>query len=526
MALLELSGLTKRFGSFTALDNISLGIERGEVHCLLGENGAGKSTLCNLIFGVHKPDAGTMQLGGTPLHPRGPAEAIERGIVMVHQHFSLVPNMSVAENLMLGRAKAVLKPQDIIVRMGQLAAEYGLQVDPNVLIEDLSVGERQRVEIIKCLLGDPQLLVLDEPTAVLQPDEIDALLDICRQLTVRGKSVILVTHKLGEIGRVADRTTVLRQGKIIETVAMEGADIRSLVRSMVGRDVQSAGSVLAATVDMEEEAAAHPAQGHAADANGAPLVPEATGQAALRLSDLVYRDADGVTKLDGVNLSVNPGEIVGVAGVEGNGQTELGWILAGLASPASGSIFVGGRNLDGCTPQQITEAGVGIVPEDRHAVACIKELSLAENLFLGSINKFSRFGLLDKSARRKAAETMMREFDVRASSSDVPMSGLSGGNQQKAVLARELSLDPLLFLLAAQPTRGLDVGAIEAVYGRIRAARDTGLGVLLISSELEELMAVSDRIVVIYRGKLVGELKAGSFSREAIGSMMSGHEHV
>ncbi|WP_342711799.1 ABC transporter ATP-binding protein [Bradyrhizobium sp. B124] len=517
MALLELSGLTKRFGVFTALDDISLLIERGEVHCLLGENGAGKSTLCNLVFGVHRPDAGTMTLGGEPFDPRGPAEALQRGVVMVHQHFSLVPNMSVAENLMLGRASAVLKPQDIIVRMEQLAAEYGLEIDPEARIDELSVGERQRVEIIKCLLGDPQLLVLDEPTAVLQPDEIGALLAICRQVALRGKSVILVTHKLGEISRVADRTTVLRQGRIIETVPMEGADIRSLVRSMVGRDVQSAGSVLAAAVDVEGKTPAEPA-----DAAG----PASAAEAVLQISDLVYRDPHGVPRLDGLSLTVGTGEIVGIAGVEGNGQTELGLILAGLASPSAGAIVVGGTPVGGCTPQEITDAGVGIVPEDRHAVACIRELSVAENLFLGAIGKFSRFGLLDKSARRKAAEAMMRDFDVRASSPDVSMASLSGGNQQKAVLARELSLDPLVFLLAAQPTRGLDVGAIEAVYNRIRAARDDGLGVLLISSELEELMAVSDRIAVIYRGKLVGELAAGSFSREAIGAMMSGHAHV
>ncbi|WP_083632531.1 ABC transporter ATP-binding protein [Bradyrhizobium sp. NAS96.2] len=517
MAVLELSGLTKRFGAFTALDDISLQIERGEVHCLLGENGAGKSTLCNLVFGVHRPDAGTMTLGGEPFHPRGPAEALQRGVVMVHQHFSLVPNMSVAENLMLGRASAVLKPQDIIVRMEQLAAEYGLEIDPEARIEDLSVGERQRVEIIKCLLGDPQLLVLDEPTAVLQPDEIDALLAICRQVALRGKSVILVTHKLGEISRVADRTTVLRQGRIIETVAMEGADIRSLVRSMVGRDVQSAGSVLAAAVDIEGKTPAKPSS-----AAG----PASPGEAVLKISDLVYRDPHGVPRLDGLSLTVGTGEIVGIAGVEGNGQTELGLILAGLAAPSAGAIVVRGTPVGGRTPQEITDAGVGIVPEDRHAVACIKELSVAENLYLGAIGKFSRFGLLDKSARRKAAEAMMRDFDVRASSPDVSMASLSGGNQQKAVLARELSLDPLVFLLAAQPTRGLDVGAIEAVYNRIRAARDDGLGVLLISSELEELMAVSDRIAVIYRGKLVGELAAGSFSREAIGAMMSGHAHV
>ncbi|MHC2461696.1 ABC transporter ATP-binding protein [Bradyrhizobium embrapense] len=517
MALLELSGLTKRFGAFTALDDISLLIERGEVHCLLGENGAGKSTLCNLVFGVHRPDGGTMTLAGESFDPRGPAEALQRGVVMVHQHFSLVPNMSVAENLMLGRASAVLKPQDIIVRMEQLAAEYGLEIAPEARIDELSVGERQRVEIIKCLLGDPQLLVLDEPTAVLQPDEIDALLAICRQVALRGKSVILVTHKLGEISRVADRTTVLRQGRIIETVAMEGADIRSLVRSMVGRDVRSAGSVLAAAVDIEGKTPAKPA-----DAAG----PVSPGETVLQISDLVYRDPHGVPRLDGLSLTVGTGEIVGIAGVEGNGQTELGLILAGLAAPSAGAIVVGGTSVAACTPQEITDAGVGIVPEDRHAVACIKELSVAENLFLGAIGKFSRFGLLDKSARRKAAQTMMRDFDVRASSPDVSMASLSGGNQQKAVLARELSLDPLVFLLAAQPTRGLDVGAIEAVYNRIRAARDDGLGVLLISSELEELMAVSDRIAVIYRGKLVGELAAGAFSREAIGAMMSGHAHV
>jgi general nucleoside transport system ATP-binding protein len=522
MGFLELSGLTKRFGGFTALDNVTLGIEQGEVHCLLGENGAGKSTLCNLIFGVHRPDAGTMRLGGVAFQPRRPAEALQGGVVMVHQHFSLVPNMSVAENLMLGRANAVLKPQAIIERMARLAAEYGLELDPHALIEDLSVGERQRVEMTKCLLGDPRLLVLDEPTAVLQPAEIDALLAICRKLAADGKSVILVTHKLGEIGRVADRTTVLRQGRLIETVSMNNADIRSLVRSMVGRDMPSAGSVLAATVDMESE----PSDAPKADASASAVDAAASRETALRISELSYRDQNGVTRLDAMTLAVGAGEIVGIAGVEGNGQTELGSILAGLLAPSAGSITVGGKSLNGCSPKQITQAGVGIVPEDRHAVACIKELSVAENLFLNSIGKFTRFGMLDRSGRRKAAETLMRQFDVRASNSDLPMSSLSGGNQQKAVLARELSLDPLLFLLAAQPTRGLDVGAIEAVYARIRSARDAGLGVLLISSELEELMAVSDRIAVIYRGKLVGELEAGSFSREAIGAMMSGHHHV
>ncbi len=519
MALLELSGLTKRFGSFTALDNVSLTVESGEVHCLLGENGAGKSTLCNLIFGVHKPDAGAISLAGEAFHPAGPAEALHNGIVMVHQHFSLVPNMTVAENLMLGRSGPKLEPRIVIDRMAELAAEYDLRIDPHVHIEDLSVGERQRVEIIKCLLGDPRLLVLDEPTAVLQPDEIDALLAICRQLVDRGKAVLLVTHKLGEIKRIADRTTVLRQGKVVETVKMEGADMQSLVRSMVGRDVRSPGSVLAATIGIENQN----------DADGkviSMLSQDRTVEPALQLSNLTYDDLDGVTRIDNINLKVMPGEIVGIAGVEGNGQTELGLILAGLLQQTSGSITAGGKNLDGCTPEEITAAGVGIVPEDRHAVACIKEMSVEENLFLGSISQFTKFGFVNRPAMRLAARELMREFDVRASGPEIPMSGLSGGNQQKAVLARELTLDPLIFLLAAQPTRGLDVGAIEAVYSRIRAASESGLGVLLISSELEELIAVSDRIAVIYRGKLVGELSSDSFSRESIGAMMSGHEHV
>jgi len=281
-------------------------------------------------------------------------------------------------------------------------------------------------------------------------------------------------------------------------VKMEGADMQSLVRSMVGRDVRSPGSVLAATIGIEN-------QNEADSKVVSMLSQDRTVEPALQLSHLTYNDLDGVTRIDDINLKVMPGEIVGIAGVEGNGQTELGLILAGLLQQASGSISAGGKNLDGCSPEEITAAGVGIVPEDRHAVACIKEMSVEENL---------------------AARELMREFDVRASGPEIPMSGLSGGNQQKAVLARELTLDPLIFLLAAQPTRGLDVGAIEAVYSRIRAASESGLGVLLISSELEELIAVSDRIAVIYRGKLVGELSSDSFSRESIGAMMSGHEHV
>ena len=526
MALLGISGLTKRFGSLVALDDVTLDLSHGEVHCLLGENGAGKSTLCNLIFGVHRPDAGALTLAGKPFLPNGPADALRQGIAMVHQHFSLVPTMTVIENLMLGRARPLLKYDEVIARLGRLAEEYGLEIDPHRFVEALSVGERQRLEIIKCLLGDPQLLVLDEPTAVLRPEEVDALLAICREVARRSKSVLLVTHKLAEIAKVADRTTVLRHGRVVETVQMEGADMRSLVRAMVGRDIRSTDAVLAATIGIDDGAPADARPGAAGVGRRQMPVPEDRAAVALEVDDLIFRDRDGVARLDGVTFSVSRGEIVGVAGVEGNGQTELGAILGGLALPSAGSIRVGGKDLTRSAPREITAAGVGIIPEDRHAVGCIQELSVAENLFLGSTTKFTRFGLLDRAKMTMAASAMMREFDVRADSPDMPMSSLSGGNQQKAVLARELSLDPLMLLVAAQPTRGLDVGAVEAVYNRVRMARDRGLGVLLISSELDELIAVSDRVLVLYRGKIIGEMAAPAVNREAIGAMMSGHAHV
>jgi general nucleoside transport system ATP-binding protein len=526
VALLEIAGLTKRFGSLVALDDVTLDVSHGEVHCLLGENGAGKSTLCNVIFGVHPPDAGTLTLAGKPFLPHGPADALRQGIAMVHQHFSLVPTMTVIENVMLGRASAILKPDAALARLRYLADEYDLEVNPHRVVESLSVGERQRVEIIKCLLGEPRLLVLDEPTAVLRPEEVDTLLAICRQVARRSKAVILVTHKLAEIGKVADRTTVLRQGRVVDTVRMEGADMRSLVRSMVGRDVRATDTVVAATIGIDDGAPAQ-ASGTAPASRRAPMPVETNAsEAALEVDELSFRDRDGVVRLAGVTFSVRRGEIIGIAGVEGNGQSELSAILSGLATPSSGSIKVGGRDLTGSAPREITAAGVGVIPEDRHAVGCIQELSVAENLFLGSTAKFSRFGLLNRSAMKEAASATMREFDVRADSADMSISALSGGNQQKAILARELSRDPLLLLVAAQPTRGLDVGAVEAVYGRIRMAKDRGLGVLLISSELDELIAVCDRLLVLYRGKIIGDMSAGILNREAIGAMMSGHAHV
>ncbi len=520
--MLELQGITKRFGTITALDEVSLSVRAGEVHCLLGENGAGKSTLCNVIFGVHAPDAGVMRLHEAPFSPAGPADSLAAGIVMIHQHFSLVPTISAVENLMLGPLRGRLRREEFATRIRALTAEYHLDVDLDRPVGELSVGERQRVEIVKCLVRNPQLLVLDEPTAVLPPEEVGALLAICRRVAAGGRGVILVTHKLAEIASVADRTTVLRAGRVVESVEMARADMRALVRSMVGRDIVSLDATAAATLGV----AAAPTATPAPDATGA-VARRASGgrppEDALVLDGVSFRDAAGSVRLDRVTVMVKPGEIVGVAGVEGNGQSELGMILAGLARPSAGRVFVGGRNLTARSPGEITGAGVGIVPEDRHGVACIGGMSVAENLFLGRLHRFSRFGLLRRKALTSAAADLMARFDVRASGPQAPISELSGGNQQKAVLARELSVDPLVFLLAAQPTRGLDVGAVSAVYGHIRAARDRGAGVLLISSELDELIAVADRILVIYRGRIVGEMTAAPGNREAIGSLMSGH---
>ena len=512
--LLALSGIGKHFGGRPALEDVSLEVAPGEVHCLLGENGAGKSTLCNIVFGVHRADAGSLRLGGQPFLPRGPAHALSSGVAMVHQHFSLVGNMSALENMLLGRARGLSLAREALARrVRTLSEEYGLEVDLERPVEDLSVGERQRVEVLRCLLDRPRLLVLDEPTAVLPPREVGALLAICRRLAERGCGLVLVTHKLAEIAEIAHRTTVLRRGRVVETVTMAGAatDLAALVRAMVGREVRPLGSGESARIAD-------------ADADGGGEGEVATGAAreVLSLDGVVVKDAAGVVRLD-VSLQVRRGEIVGLAGVEGNGQSQLGAVLAGLLAPSAGRVRVGGADVTGRSPRELTRLGVGIVPEDRHAVGCHLQLSVAENLLLGKLGEYTRFGLLRRDAMARAARARMQACDVRAASPDAPMSSLSGGNQQKVVLARELALDPLQFLLAAQPTRGLDVGAVESVYAEIRRACQRGAGVLLISSELDELLAVADRVLVIYRGRIVGELPGGPAHRDQIGTLMSGH---
>jgi ABC-type uncharacterized transport system ATPase subunit len=504
--VLALHGISKQFGGRPALEDVTLDVEAGEVHCLLGENGAGKSTLCNIVFGVHRPDAGHLRLAGEQFVPVGPAHALSSGIAMVHQHFSLVGNMSALENMLLGRARGKSLAREAMARrVRTLSEEYGLEVDLDRPVEDLSVGERQRIEVLRCLLDGPQLLVLDEPTAVLPPREVGALLDICRRLASRGCGLVLVTHKLAEIAEIATRTTVLRRGRVVETVTMAGAgtDFGALVRAMVGREVRP--------LDFKSREAA------------APVV--SAPDAALQLDGLVVKDPGGVVRLD-VSLTVKRGEIVGLAGVEGNGQSQLGAVLAGLRAPTAGRVLVGGSDVTGKSPRELSRLGVGIVPEDRHAVGCHLPLSVAENLLLPSLDRYTRFGLLRRDRMTRAAEEQMKAYDIRAAGPGAPMSSLSGGNQQKVVLARELALDPLVFLLAAQPTRGLDIGAVEAVYSEIRGACARGAGVLLISSELDELLAVADRVLVIYRGRIVGELPAHPDHKDAVGTLMSGQQAV
>jgi ABC-type uncharacterized transport system ATPase subunit len=502
---LRLRGIGKRFGDLIALDDVGLDVRRGEVHCLLGENGAGKSTLCNIVFGVQRPDAGSLALLGKPYAPARPADALRAGVAMVHQHFSLVGDLSALDNFRLGRARQHGERQSeaLAARARALCERFGFSLDLRRPVEQLSVGERQRIEIVKCLLDEPALLVLDEPTAVLPPPQIEGLLGLCRQVAGSGCAVLLVTHKLAEIGAVADRTSVLRRGRLVETVDMRGAELNALVRSMVGREVRSL-------------AAATPAASGRATPSATPGAP------LLEVDALRFVDRLGVERLH-ATLSVRRGEIVGIAGVEGNGQSELAAILSGMLAPASGRVRFDGKDVTRLPPRELGRLGVGCVSEDRHAMGCHLGLSVAENLFLGSLARFTRCGWLDRARMNQAADTVLREHQVRGEAS-APLGSLSGGNQQKVVLARELDSAGLVFLLAAQPTRGLDVGAVEAVYAQIRKARERGVAVLLISSELEELLSVCDRVLVMYRGRIVGAVPGGPEQHETVGRLMSGQD--
>jgi general nucleoside transport system ATP-binding protein len=495
---LELIDITKRFGQLVANDAVNLTVEEGEIHGLLGENGAGKTTLMNVLFGMVRPDSGEIRIGGEPVRISDPGDAVRAGIGMVHQHFMLVPVFTVAENVVLGseptKAKVFYDRRKADANIRRLSEEYGLQVDPEAVVEEIPVGVQQRVEILKALERDAQVLILDEPTSVLTPQETEALFRIMRSLAADGRSILFISHKLKEVREIADRVTVMRLGKVVGTTTPEESSEEELASMMVGRSVE-----LTVT-----------------------KAPAAPGDVVLRLSDLTIADDRDLIAVGGVNLEVRAGEIVALAGVQGNGQTELVEAITGLRRTLHGKIVLSGRDLTHATPRQRLHAGVAHVPEDRQKDALVLPMPLADNLVLDIYGDPPYAGRASRNlgAVKENAEKRVREFDIRAGSINDPISSLSGGNQQKVVLARELGR-PVKLLVASQPTRGLDVGSIEYVHKRIVAERDQGTAVLIVSSELDEVLALGDRIAVMYRGRIMGVVDP-SVGRERIGLMMAG----
>jgi general nucleoside transport system ATP-binding protein len=496
--VLELRGITKQFPGVLANDHIDFDLRRGEVQALLGENGAGKSTLMSILYGLYTADSGQILMNGKPVTISSPKHAIELGIGMVHQHFMLIPVMTVTENIVLAQepkhAGVLLDYDAAAKRVRELSESFGLAVDPNARIQGITVGQQQRVEILKALYRGAEILILDEPTAVLTPQEAQELFEIINELKAQGKSIVFISHKLNEVLEIADRISVLRRGKLVETIPREGATEAGLARSMVGREV----------LLRVEKTAAHP---------GEPL---------LQVENLLVRDDRGLEAVRGVSLDVRAGEIVGIAGVDGNGQSELIDALTGLRQPASGSIRIGGKELSRATAREALDAGMGHIPEDRHRRGLVLDFNLAENLVLHDYGKepFSRLGWVNPRSWFRWARGLLQEFDVRGGGPATRSGSLSGGNQQKVVVAREVSRDPSV-LIAAQPTRGLDVGAIEFVHRRLVEQRDAGKAVLLVSLELDEIVSLSDRILVLYEGRIVAEFPP-DVSEEEIGIAMVG----
>jgi simple sugar transport system ATP-binding protein len=494
---LELRGITKKFGPLVANDHIDLTVQAGEIHALLGENGAGKSTLMNVLYGLYHADEGEILLDDKVQQFAGPGDAMNAGIGMVHQHFMLIPVFTVAENVMLGhegtRFGGVLDLEGAREKVREISQRFGFHVDPDALVEELPVGVQQRVEIIKALSRDARVLVFDEPTAVLTPQETDELMAIMRQLKESGTSIVFITHKLREVREVADRITVIRLGKVVGEAAPTATN-SELASLMVGRAVDL-------TVDKGE---ANP------------------GEPGLIVNDLSVIDHRNQIVVNKVSFEVRKGEILAIAGVQGNGQTELSEALMGLQPRVTGDIRLDGKSLRNLSVRKVLDAGVGFVPEDRKEDGLIAEFTIAENLMLDRSNgePFVRFGTLQLGYLAEFAEQKVQEFDVRAQGIGTHVGRLSGGNQQKVVLARELSRDLRLFL-AAQPTRGLDVGSIEFVHTQIIDARDAGVPVIVVSTELDEVTALADRIAVMYRGAIVG-IVPGDTPRDILGLMMAG----
>ena len=496
--LLQMRGITTRFPGVVANDDVDFDVRAGEVHALLGENGAGKSTLMRVLFGLQKADSGAVLLDGRPLRVRSPSDAIAAGIGMIHQHFMLVPTLTVAENVALGQGSNPLGSlglKAIADRLGELSAEFELGVHPNAKVWQLSVGERQRVEILKAVFHETRLLVLDEPTAVLTPQEVDQLLATLRRMADAGRGLVFISHKLHEVMAFADRITVMRDGVVTGEVLPENTSRQELADLMVGRPVK--------------------------------LVPDRTdrapGDVALSVGGLTVVGDRAQTAVDDVSLDVRAGEVLGIAGVSGNGQRELAEAIAGLRPPSAGTIVIGGDVIDGTSPRHGRQSGLAYVPEERMRDGVIASFAVWENLMLLDHGRppFARRGMLRRAAIRQHADRLVREFAVRTPGLDTPTRALSGGNIQKLIMAREVT-SARRVLLAAQPTRGVDIGAAEYIHARLMAARDAGLAVLLISEDLDEVLALSDRVAVMLDGRIVGTLDRPACTTSRLGMMMAG----
>ena len=508
--LAELRDIVKVFPGVRANDGITFSVESGEVHGLLGENGAGKSTLMSILYGLYQPDEGTIVRRGVPIRLPSPRAALDAGIAIVQQHFALVPTMTVAQNVVLGAEPSWrLSNRAIESKIREITEKYHLDVDPGVKVGTLSIGERQRVEILKCLYRTPEVVIFDEPTTVLIPQEIHDLFVTLRALANEGKGIVLITHKLDELVQVTDRITVLRSGRSAGTVTTADVDGPTLARLMVGRDVRLRSTASFVGLDTD-------------DAPDPPRSIDRSLTPALSLKSLSLHDG-GVERLRNITLDVAPGEIVGMAGVEGNGQRELVELLCGIRSATSGTISVRGADLTTAGPTALSAAGVRVVTEDRHHNGCILDMTVGENLVCDRIRErpYSRRGVLSWSAINSFAVDLIKDYRVKTPGPNTLIRSLSGGNQQRAILARELSR-PVTILVAAQPTRGLDVGAIEEITERVLTTRDEGAGVLLVSSDLSEIMALSDRIAVLYRGAIVGIVVRADATTEHLGELMAG----
>ncbi|MFC8171811.1 ABC transporter ATP-binding protein [Streptomyces sp. NPDC057242] len=518
----ELHGITKRFPGVVANKDIAITVRKGTVHALIGENGAGKSTLMKILYGMQKPDEGTIAVDGEQVTFSSPGDAIARGIGMVHQHFMLADNLTVLENVVLGGEKLYGIGAKARKKIREISDQYGLGVRPDALVEDLGVADRQRVEILKVLYRGARILILDEPTAVLVPQEVDALFDNLRELKSEGLTVIFISHKLGEVLKVADDITVIRRGTTVGTADPGTATTKQLAELMVGSELPSPETRESTVTDVPMLQVRNLVLSEAGAVAAAPLTSAAPPDPA-GATTFPEEGTEGRKLLDDVSLTIHKGEILGIAGVEGNGQTELIEALMGMATPDSGVITLDGQDISKISVRKRREGGIGYIPEDRHRHGLLLEAPLWENRILGHVTEApnSRRGILDPKAARRDTERIVREYDVRTPGIDVTAASLSGGNQQKLIVGREMSHAPK-FLIAAHPTRGVDVGAQAQIWDAIRDARREGLAVLLISADLDELIGLSDTLRVMYRGKLVADADPATITPEELGSAMTG----